>query len=410
MAPPHPPSLGVCYYIIIQSMDFKQLLNNYRNGTMNEEQRAAFEQLLHDQGSEQQLQQLLNDSLENIEPVAADETQEYLYERIKTQYIGEEVPGKQAPRIHLLKPVWLRYAAAVIIIFGVAAYFLLNNPKHGPVVTNTSKQVQHDMAPGHDGAVLTLANGRRMVLDSLGNGVIAKQNGAQVILQNGSLAYHLNGQTANAVEYNTMHTPRGRQFQLTLPDGTKVWLNAASSIKYPTVFTGNARTVEINGEVYFEVVKNAAMPFIVKINEATKVEVLGTHFNINAYNDEPAIKTTLLEGSVKVTKDAASAILKPGEQISISHSSQKSHIIPVLTDEVMAWKNGLFNFNGYDIKAVMREIGRWYDLDIVYEGEPEPEEVMGELQRSLSLSQVMKILQKIHVKYRIEGRKLIVMK
>jgi transmembrane sensor len=251
------------------------------------------------------------------------------------------------------------------------------------------------------------------VLDSLGNGIVATQNGAQVVLKNGSLAYDASGQTTSEIVYNTMRTPKGRQFQLVLPDGTKVWLNAASSIKYPAVFTGDTRTVEIDGEAYFEVFKNVNKPFIVKIDEATEVKVLGTHFNINAYDDEPAIKTTLLEGAVKVNKDGASAILQPGEQVSVSQKSQSSHAIPVQTpdlDQVMAWKNGLFNFNGYDIKAVMREIGRWYDLDIVYEAEPEPEEMMGELQRNLTLSQVMKILQKIHVKYRVEGRKLIVMK
>jgi ferric-dicitrate binding protein FerR (iron transport regulator) len=155
------------------------------------------------------------------------------------------------------------------------------------------------------------------------------------------------------------------------------------------------------------------MPFKVTIPQGGEVKVLGTHFNINAYDDEPAIKTTLLEGAVKVIQSAIgnrqSAILKPGEQaVFIADSRFTIHDADI--EQVLAWKNGLFNFNGYDIKAVMREIGRWYDLDIVYEGEPEPEEVMGELQRNLTLSQVMKILQRIHVKYRIEGRQLIVMK
>jgi ferric-dicitrate binding protein FerR (iron transport regulator) len=203
-------------------------------------------------------------------------------------------------------------------------------------------------------------------------------------------------------------------------------LNAASSIKYPTVFTGSQRIVEIEGEAYFEVVPlnlptgrdgggGKKLPFIVNVGKGrgASIEVLGTHFNVNAYEDEASIKTTLLEGSVNVKSggDAqSSAILKPGQQAVITDNSPLSiNHSPDLV-QVMAWKNGLFNFNGYDIKAVMREIGRWYDLDIVYEGEPEPEEMMGELQRNLTLSQVMKILQKIQVKYRIEGRKLIIMK
>lgn len=396
-------------------MNFKQLFDDYRNGKMNVEQRAAFEQLLHSMESEQALQQHLDDSLAQVEPVAAEETQEYLYERIKETYIKE----KPAGRVHFLLNPWLRYAAAIIIIAGIAAYLWKREPKKETTVAATSKQVRTDVEPGRDGAVLTLADGSQLVLDSLGNGVIATQNGAKVVLNNGALTYDQKEEASGDILYNTMHTPRGRQFQLVLPDGTKVWLNAASSIKYPTVFTGDTRTVEIKGEAYFEVVtlrlrSGQNMPFIVKIDEGKEVKVLGTHFNINAYDDENAIRTTLLEGAV-VVKSAngnhgSTAFLKPGEQAVIAGYSPLAINHSPDIDQVMAWKNGLFNFNGYDIKAVMREIGRWYDLDIVYEAEPEPEEVMGELQRNLSLSQVMKILQKIHVKYRIEGRQLIVMK
>jgi transmembrane sensor len=398
-------------------MNFKQLFDDYRNGKMNAEQRAAFEQLLH--GPE--LQQQLDDALAQVEPVTAEETQAYLYERIKENYIKE----KRAGRVHFLLSPWLRYAAAIIIIAGVAAYFWKSAPKKETAVGVTSKQVRTNIEPGRDGAILTLADGRQLVLDSLGNGIVATQNGAKVVLSNGALTYDQNGDASGDIIYNTMHTPRGRQFQLVLPDGTKVWLNAASSIKYPIVFTGDTRTVEIDGEAYFEVAplrlrSGQKQPFIVSIPPrpgrpgGAEVKVLGTHFNINAYDDENAVRTTLLEGSVFVRSATgnriSTAFLKPGEQavitgylpLTINHSPD--------IQQVMAWKNGLFNFNGYDIKAVMREIGRWYDLDIVYEAEPEPEEMMGELQRNLSLSQVMKILQKIHVKYRIEGRQLIVMK
>ena len=390
-------------------MNFKQLLDDYRNGKMDVEQRAAFEQLLHSMESEQALQQLLDDSLGQVEPVVAEETQEYLYERIKENYIKE----KPASRVHFLRNPWLRYAAAIIIIVGVAVYFWKSQPKKETTVAATTKQVRTDVEPGRDGAILTLADGRQLVLDSLGNGIIATQNGAKVVLNNGALSYDQNGNVSTDIIYNTMHTPKGRQFQLVLPDGTKVWLNAASSITYPTQFIGTERRVEIKGEAYFEVTKNTSMPFKVTIPQGGEVKVLGTHFNINAYDDEPAIKTTLLEGAVKVIQSAIgnrqSAILKPGEQaVFIADSRFTIHDADI--EQVLAWKNGLFNFNGYDIKAVMREIGRWYDLDIVYEAEPEPEEVMGELQRNLTLSQVMKILQRIHVKYRIEGRQLIVMK
>jgi transmembrane sensor len=398
-------------------MDFKQLLEDYRKGKMNAAQRAAFEQLLHGLESEQALQQMVNGSLQQVEPVLAEETQEYLYERIKEKHIKE----KNAGAVRFLRQPWLRYAAAVIIIAGIAAYLWKNytNTGNEKAVAVTKKTVTNDVAPGHDGAILTLADGRRLVLDSLGNGIIATQNGAQVVLNNGALTYDQKGNTTTTIAYNTMHTPKGRQFQLVLPDGTRVWLNAASSIKYPTVFTGDERKVEIDGEAYFEVAKNIRLPFIVTIpprqkgQGGTEVKVLGTHFNINAYDDEAAVRTTLLEGSVVVTSSIVnrqSAILKPGEQAVLIHDSRLTIHDKVDVEKVIAWKNGLFNFNGYDIKAVMREIGRWYDLDIVYEAEPEQEEVMGELQRNLSLSQVMKILQKINVKYRIEGKRLIVMR
>ncbi|HUP14315.1 MAG TPA: FecR domain-containing protein, partial [Niastella sp.] len=395
-------------------MNFKQLLDDYRNGKMKAEQRAAFEQLLHSIELEQALQQQLDDSFVQIEPVAAEETQGYLYERIKENYIKD----KPAGRVHFLQKPWLRYAAAILIIAGVATYFLKNEPKKETTVTAAGKQARTDVEPGRDGAILTLANGRQLVLDSLGNGIIATQNGAKVVLSDGALSYDQNGQTTSTIIYNTMRTPRGRQFQLVLPDGTKVWLNAASSIKYPTMFSGNERRVEITGEVYFEVTKNSSMPFKVTIpggqganangKMGSEITVLGTHFNVNAYDDEAAVKTTLLEGAVSVKSMAEGrrpeslVFLKPGQQAVMAgtNSPLTIHHSPDLS-QVMAWKNGLFNFNGYDIKAVMREIGRWYNLDIVYEAEPEPEEVMGELQRNLTLSQVMKILQKIHVKYRI---------
>jgi ferric-dicitrate binding protein FerR (iron transport regulator) len=220
-----------------------------------------------------------------------------------------------------------------------------------------------------------------------------------------------------------------------LPDGSKVWLNAASSIRYPTAFTGNERKVEITGEAYFEIMPLTSrqvgtgskggshkVPFIVKIGspsgEGGEVEVLGTHFNINAYDDEEVMKTTLLEGRVKVNSaipdksgragNPQSAILKPGEQVSLSHTSQLSQPIPVQTAEVMAWKNGLFQFHNAGLPAVLRQISRWYDVDIRYEGDMPVREFEGKIQRNLTLLQVLKILEKNQVHLILEGRTIIV--
>ncbi|WP_205509594.1 FecR family protein [Longitalea arenae] len=408
-------------------MDLKQLLEDYRNGKLTAAQKEAFEQLLHSEASEEQLQQLLDESLEKTVAVEAEETQKFIYQRIRDQYIKEDGRNRGLLVTYLSKH-WLRYAAILLIVLGAGTYFLLlNKNKAEPAVAVRDQPVSKDIAPGHDGAMLTLADGTIVNLDSLGNGVIARQNGAEVVLNNGSVAYHTAGQANHEITYNTISTPRGRQFRVVLPDGSKVWLNAASSIKYPTVFTGAERLVEIDGEAYFEVVKvqlpgGKKMPFRVLVDDATAVEVLGTSFNINAYDDDGATKTTLLEGAVKVvngqgamannrsTAEVNAAVLKPGQQaVASSRSSLVINYAPDV-EQVMAWKNGLFNFNGYDLKMVMRELGRWYDLDIVYEGEPEPVEVMGEIQRNLSLSQVMKILQRLHINYRVEGKKLIIMK
>ncbi|WP_207513955.1 FecR family protein [Longitalea luteola] len=406
-------------------MDLKQLLEDYRNGRLTAEQKQAFEQLLHNKESEELLQQLLDESLERTVAVEAEETQKFIYQRIRDQHIKED-NRKSGSLVSILSKTWLRYAAAIILMLGAGAYFLLNKKNDKTAVAVKEQQPSEDIAPGHEGAVLTLADGTMVDLDTLHNGIIARQNGAQVVLKDGLVTYDPAGLSNRETTYNTISTPKGRQFRIVLPDGSGVWLNAASSIKYPTVFTGDERRVEIDGEAYFEVKKvklpsGKKMPFRVKIDDATEVEVLGTSFNINSYDDEGSIKTTLLEGSVRIVHRQSAVdnvnqlILKPGQQaiahspLTIDHSPLTIHHSPDV-DQVMAWKNGLFNFNGYDLKTVMRELGRWYDLDIVYEGEPEPVEVMGEIQRNLSLSQVMKILQRIHINYRVEGRKLIIMK
>jgi transmembrane sensor len=324
-------------------------------------------------------------------------------------------------RGHFLKTARYWYAAAVMIMLGTVAYFWLAHKKN--TTTSAAVVTIPDVAPGHDGAILTLADGTKMVLDSMGNGNIANQHGVQVVLKDGQLTYDATGTSSDRIFYNTMSTPNGRQFHVQLPDGTHVWLNSASSIRYPTVFAGNERKVEITGEVYFEVAKDAAAPFVVNVNNQADIQVLGTHFNVKAYDDEEAIKTTLLEGKVKVmnrmvnresafdkTSAYKSVVLKPGEQVSVSHSSQLSRPIQVQIDEVMAWKNGLFNFNGYDLKSAMREIARWYNLEVIYEEEPEARELMGKIQRNLTLNQVMNIIRDIDVHYRLEGRRLIIMK
>ncbi len=314
--------------------------------------------------------------------------------------------------ISLFRKKWLRYAAAVVFILGLGLCFFLTNRPHNENVltpiahTNSSEDIQ----PGKEGAVLTLVDGSKLVLDSLGNGLITTQNGTKVMLRNGALVYNADQSSPIAAGYNTMTTPKGRQFQLVLPDGSKVWLNAASSIRYPIIFTGNERKVEITGEAYFEVVKNTSLPFRVKMNEGREIEVLGTHFNVNSYDNEESINTTLLEGSVRVNNKNSRIVLKPGQQARVGATEKINVLDDVDVDRVMAWKNGIFDFQDASLEEVMRQLERWYDIEIVYEKNIPRLEFFGKMGRDLTLSAVLRGLEKSNVQFRMEsGRKLVVL-
>nr|WP_240966322.1 FecR family protein [Pseudoflavitalea sp. G-6-1-2] len=305
---------------------------------------------------------------------------------------------------------WGWAAAAVVLLTG-GALFLFNNPTKVQQPATPQTVVQRTIQPGKNGALLTLADGSQIVLDSVGDGVIASQQGSNAVLKNGALSY--SGNESGEPAYNTLSTPRGRQFRLQLPDGSRVWLNAASSIRYPTAFAGNERKVEVSGEAYFEVAPNINMPFRVNVNNRANIEVLGTSFNVSSYENEANISTTLIEGAVKVSVDAGSrsAILKPGQQASIQQGTNNLAVVnDVDTDKIIAWKNGYFNFGKATLPEVMRQLERWYDIETVYEkGIPETKFV-GKLTRNITLNELFQILDSTGVNFRIEGRKLIVTK
>jgi ferric-dicitrate binding protein FerR (iron transport regulator) len=333
--------------------------------------------------------------------------------------ILQQSPAQQAKSVPLFSSQrvrWWAVAAVLLVIIATGTWRWLQ-PYKAPVVATT--QV-YDVAPGKDGAILTLADGTTVVLDSLGNGVVATQKGARLLLHNGQLAYAAGDPVNGAPVYNKMTTPRGRQFQLILPDGTKVWLNAASSIKYPTAFLAGERRVELEGEAYFEVAKNAEKPFFVKINDKTEVEVLGTHFNVNAYPDEDIMHTTLLEGAVRVNCAFGIGFLKPGDQASVVRAGYvhpagstkwNLRVTAVNTQQFVAWKEGVFDF-GYvnNLQAVMRQLARWYDVEIVYEKNVPNLEIWGKMQRNLTLVQVLKVLKGMDLNFRLEeGRRLVIL-
>jgi transmembrane sensor len=336
--------------------------------------------------------------------------------------------------VRLFLQPWFKYAAAAVLIIGATFYLRLIDKRPVPATTSTEKQIATitDIAPGGEGAILTLADGRQVVLDSLGNGTISMQTGAEVRLKDGQLVYDPVNTTGDQITYNSISTPKGRQFQLLLPDGTKVWLNAASSLKYPTHFSGNERKVEIKGEAYFEVAtlrlrSGQKMPFKVILPQGGQVQVLGTHFNINAYDDDDAIKTTLLEGSVRVVNEAGSkkyeagskkseVILKPGEQAILLRGHTPRHGAHALTihhspdlEQVVAWKNGVFNFEEATLQEVMHQLERWYDIEVVYETGIPKLEFVGKMGRDLSLNNVLRGLALNKVHFRLEGRKLVVL-
>lgn len=319
----------------------------------------------------------------------------------------QEILAADKPTRRRIVPLsWKWAAAACILIIAAGAWFMRQQPAK-PAVTAVNPP---DVAPGGNKAVLTLADGSQITLDSAGNGVLAQQGGSRVTkLANGQLAYDNSGTSPEKILYNTMTTPRGGQYKLLLPDGTTVWLNAGSSITYPTGFTGKERNVSITGEAYFEVSRNEKMPFRVTANNTT-IEVLGTHFNINAYKDEASINTTLLEGSVRVLAYDRDLLLRPGQQAKVDRARAgievKDHVNAA---DVIAWKEGYFSFNDADLPTVMRQLARWYDVEVTYEGKIPDRVFTGEIGRGLTLTQVLKGLSTTRIKYRIEnGRRIII--
>ncbi|MDN5285390.1 MAG: FecR family protein [Mucilaginibacter sp.] len=334
-----------------------------------------------------------------------------IYQNLSNEMV--EVNQKVAVPVLGSRSVWPRIAAAASIILCLsAAVFLIlhKTPIKQQIVKNLP--LRNDFLPGGNKAILTLATGQRIVLTGAQNGKLAQQGNAVIMkTADGKIVYNAADESAAVeVSYNTTSTPRGGQFLIVLADGTKVWLNAASSITYPTSFAGTNREVAITGEAYFEVAHNAAKPFRVKSNGQV-IEVLGTHFNINAYTDEQVVTTTLFEGSVKVTKGTASAVLKPGQQSQVMEKGNNLNIKVVETvdeDQALAWKNGKFYFTDTTIEEVMRQVSRWYDVDIEYKGKIPNKRLSGSCYRNLTASKALAILEYTGINFKIEGRKIIV--
>lgn len=344
--------------------------------------------------------------------------EEQLAGRMRARLL-ETISDGSLKRVVPLRKRWKQVAAAIALLclLGTAAYLLFGTGKETKIPGQPvaiKPQPSDEIKPGGDIALLTLADGSVIVLDSASDGLLGIQGNTKIEkLENGLLVYKVNGQTVTENDeafYNTITTPRGGQYQVTLSDGTKVWLNAASSIRFPVFFTGSERKVEVTGETYFEVAKNEKLPFKVKAVNS-EVEVLGTHFNINAYDDEASIKTTLLEGKVKISVPSAgqaASYLLPGQQSGISKAGKISVLDHADTEEAVAWKNGRFQFKSADLRSILRQIARWYDVDIEYKGAVDLH-FTGQLTRNDNVSKVFEKLQLTgEVHFRTEGRKIIV--
>ncbi|MCR8557194.1 FecR domain-containing protein [Mucilaginibacter sp. BJC16-A38] len=314
---------------------------------------------------------------------------------------------------------WFVAASVIFLLIASSSLFFYLKHDNSYLLTKDKARslIKNDIAPGGNKALLTLANGSKIALDDAADSVLAKQTGVKIAkTAHGQLIYTVensssDSKTSAQLAYNTVETPKGGQYQVDLPDGSKVWLNASSSLRYPTNFTGDVRSVELTGEAYFEVVKNPKKPFRV-VSSSQVIEVLGTHFNISSYTDETSVKTTLLEGSVKVlsTKTNQSKLLKPGEQSNINYSNNSFSVQQVNTEEVVAWKNGYFLFVDEDLKSIMSKFARWYNVDVEYQGNVDNLRFGGIVSRSKGLSQALKIIEQTgNVKIKIEGRRVTIM-
>jgi len=376
----------------METQKARELLEKYRQGTLSEEEKAILDSWY--------LQ------LSRNEPVNI--TEDEIQGRLEAVWDGLAVNRKIKRRSSWLRAVSIASAAMVLIALGITLYYSSGN-KH----TKDVKVVQ-DIQPGRNEAVLVLSDGSEINLSDAINGNVARQSGVVVAkVADGKLSYsgsnHAGASGHGNPIYNTIRTPRGGQFQVKLPDGTIVWLNAASSIKYPVQFAGKERRVELTGEGYFEVAREKAMPFVVACGNQ-EIQVLGTSFNVNGYSDEPFIKTTLLEGSVRVVPlllGNEGKVIRPGEQTLLNdHGLLVRDADP---EKELAWKNGDFIFNDEDFNTVLRQISRWYDVEFVNNGNYGDLHLSGSVSRSRKLSAVLEALEvTAKIKFQLEGRRVMV--
>ena len=375
----------------MEHQELEILLNKYIAGELTPAERARLAELAGQPQQEAALEEFVRRVMTGEAYAGPDEP--HVKEAILAYLDKKMVVHAPTRRLSFLQ---YAAAAAVVLLLAGGAWLWRSTKPAAPA--GLAGQPTHDVAPGHEGAVLTLADGKQIVLDSSRNGSLARQGKTSVTkLSAGELTYKAENTATAEVMYNTLTTPRGRRTSVLLSDGTRVWLNAASFIRFPTVFTGKNRTVEVSGEAYFEVAKDAAMPFIVKTagsvsQRPLEIQVLGTSFNITAYGDENEMSTTLVEGSVKVISGSDASLIHPGEQL-VAKDNGRLQLNPrVDVQKVLAWKEGIFLFRGDELTAIMKQLSRWYDIEVHFDGTVN-DHYTGRISRQVNISQVLKMLQ-----------------
>ncbi len=318
--------------------------------------------------------------------------------------IRRQMPAVGKGRIRLIR---LTAAAAVLVLLAGVGYIYYTSTRKSswPLAKVQAPGFKNDVLPGVSKAVLTLADGRQVTLDSAAVGLLARQGAASVTNADGVLLYHPSADGEKSLLYNTLTTRKGQQYPVTLSDGTKVWLNSASSLRFPVIFAAGERRVELSGEGYFEVAADAARPFHVSVNN-TNVEVLGTAFDLNGYVDEDNTRTTLLDGAIRINHQVT---LRPGQQSRVDAAGAIRVVDDADAEGEVAWKNGQFHFRKMDIATVLRQVERWYDVEVVYEGPKTTDLFTGDLPRTSTLTELLTILQYANVHFRLEGQRLTVL-
>jgi len=371
------------------------LIAKYFDGTLTETERAELMKS-YDLQSDQDIEWMA-ESLDEADLVK---------QRILLN-VRQEIFPKKVRRLNST-PYRFVYAAAVILVIAALGWLFFRPPLK-PLGGTQQAKIER-IKPGTNKAILTMATGDEIVLDHVEPGKIVEKGGVRVLkTKEGQVVFTVIAQTGAEPQLSTISTPKGGQYEVVLPDGTKVWLNSASSIEFPTAFTGNERRVSLNGEAYFEVAKNKNMPFKVK-TALQEIEVLGTHFNIMAYDNENSIQTTLLEGSVRVSSKDARALLKPGQQAELNKSNNRISVQEVSTKAVVAWKNGTFMFAHEDMRSILNKVSRWYDVEVIYKNTTTSHRYSGSISRFEDVTEVLKTMEMTGtVHFEIKGRRIYVM-